>query len=132
MRRADVAQPLPRAFLQEAIGHVEGRAAPAFQREELRQVRGIGGRDLDHVERAHARGQQRLVPVAHGRVGDQQLFLRLHPVGDRLRAPSRPASWRCPSGGVVGRRAGGRGALIGGGAGRPCVSGCPFTVMSAI
>jgi hypothetical protein len=29
-RRADVAQPLPRAFLQEAIGHVEGRAAPAF------------------------------------------------------------------------------------------------------
>jgi hypothetical protein len=37
-RRAQIAQPLPGTFLQKAIGHVEGRAAPAFDREEAGQV----------------------------------------------------------------------------------------------
>ena len=85
-RLAQVAQALPRAFLQEAVGHVEGRAAPAFHAEELRQVAGIGRRGLDHVDRPHPRCQERLVPVAHGSVGDKQLLLRRHPVGHRLRA----------------------------------------------
>ena len=85
-RFAQVAQTLPRAFLQEPIGHIERCTAPAFDREQLRQVRGIGRRHLDHVDRAHPRGQQRLVPVPHGGVGDQQLSLRLHPVGHGLRA----------------------------------------------
>ncbi len=84
-RLADVAQPLPRAFLQEAIGHVEGGPAPALDREQPRQVRGIGRRHPDHVDRAHPRRQQRLVGVAHGGVGDQQPLLRRHPVGHRLR-----------------------------------------------
>ena len=46
---------------------------------------GIGGGDLDHVDGPHPRGQKRLMPVAHGGVGDQHLFLRAHPVGHRLR-----------------------------------------------
>jgi hypothetical protein len=130
--RAHVAQALPRAFLQEAIGHVEGRAAPAFHREKPGQVRGIGGRHLDHVERAHARGQKRLVPVAHGGVGDQQLFLLLHPVGHRL-GPLFREQLAVPIAGVSARRAGGLGLDLGGAVrGGPAVSGCPFTVMSAI
>ena len=83
---AQVAQALPGAFLQEAVGHVKGRAAPAFDREELAQIGGIGRCHADHVDRPHPGRQQRLVAVAHGGVGDQDLFLRLHPVGDGLRA----------------------------------------------
>ncbi len=41
---AQIAQALPGAFLQEAIGDIKGRAAPAFHREQLRQVGGIGRR----------------------------------------------------------------------------------------
>ena len=85
-RGAQVAQALPGTFLQEAVGHVEGGTAPAFDGEKLRQVGGIGGRHLDHVDGPHPRGEQRLVPVAHGGVGDQQVPLLLHPVGHRLRA----------------------------------------------
>ena len=84
--RAQIAEALPGAFLQEAVGHIKGRAPPAFDREQLRQMGGIGGSRLDHVDRPHAGGQQGLVPIAHGGVGDQHLFLRAHPIGDGLRA----------------------------------------------
>ena len=83
---AQIAQALPGAFLQEAVGHVERGPTPAFHREQLRQMGGIGRGGLDHVDRPHSRGQERLVPVAHGGVGDQHLFLRAHPIGDGLRA----------------------------------------------
>ena len=82
----NIAQTLPRAFLQEAVGHVERRPAPAFDREQLRQLFSIGRRDLDHVDRPHPRRQKRLVTVTHGGVGDQHLLLRRHPVSNRLRA----------------------------------------------
>ena len=85
-RRPQVAQPLPRAFLQEAVGDVEGRAAPAFDAEELRQHVRVGRRHPDHVVGPHPRREQALVPVAHRRVGDEQPPLGQHPVGDRLRA----------------------------------------------
>ena len=55
--RAQVAQALPGAFLQEAVGDVECGTAPAFDREQFGQVRRIGGRDLDHVVGAHPRRQ---------------------------------------------------------------------------
>ena len=80
----DVAQALPRAFLQEPVGHIEGRTAPTLYREKRRQIGGVGGRDLDHVMAAHACGQKALVSVAHGRIGDQQLALLSHPVSDGL------------------------------------------------
>ena len=133
-RLAQVAQALPRAFLQEAVGHVESRAAPTFDAEKLRQVGGIGRRHLDHVDRAHPRRQQRLVPVAHGGVGHQQPLLRRHPVGHGLRALVLEQRAWCPGARL-------RCACLGG-LGRfqirmrlrpgPAVSGCPFTVMSAI
>ncbi len=83
--RAQVAQALPRVFLQEAVGHVEGRPAPAFHREQVRQGMRVGGRDLEHVDGAHPGGEERLVRVAHGRVGQEQAVLRQHPVRHRLR-----------------------------------------------
>ena len=43
-RLADQRQPLPRILRQEAHGHVEGRAAPAFERQQLRQRARVGRR----------------------------------------------------------------------------------------
>ena len=43
---AQITQTLPGTFLQEAVSHVKGRAAPAFNREQLWQVGGIGGGHL--------------------------------------------------------------------------------------
>ncbi len=83
--RAEVAEALPGAFLQEAVGHVKGGTAPAFDAEKLRQVRRIGRRHLDHVDRPHPGSEQRLVSVAHRRVGQKELLLARHPVGDGLR-----------------------------------------------
>ena len=83
---ADVTQALPGAFLQEAVGHIEGGTAPAFDRKKLRQVRRVTGRHLDHVDGPHARCQQRLVAVPHRGVGDQKLLLRGHPIRHGLRA----------------------------------------------
>ncbi|SMX50740.1 hypothetical protein PEV8663_04786 [Pelagimonas varians] len=83
---AQIAQALPRAFLQEPVGHIKGRPAPTFDAEQLRQVVGISGRCADHIHRPHPCRQQRLVPVAHGGVGDQQMGLRRQPIGHGLRA----------------------------------------------
>ena len=55
---AQIAQALPGTFLQEAVGHIKGRAPPAFDREQLGQMGGIGGGGLDHVDRPHAGGQE--------------------------------------------------------------------------
>ena len=68
---------------------------PSIRREKLRQVGGIGGRDLDHVDGAHPRRKQRLMAVSHGCVGQEQLLLRAssrqRPCGpsasSRLRVP---------------------------------------------
>ena len=54
----DLLQALPRVFRQEAHGNIEGRPAPAFQREQLRQAGGIGLGYVDNVMTAHARRQQ--------------------------------------------------------------------------
>ena len=64
-RLAQRRQPLPRILLQESHRDVEGRAAPAFDREQLRQQCRIGRRDRRHVDGAHARRQQRLMRIAH-------------------------------------------------------------------
>lgn len=46
---------------------------------------GISVRTMQRIETAHARREQRLVPVAHGRVGQQQPLLSKHPIGDGAR-----------------------------------------------
>ena len=47
---AQIAQALPRAFLQEAVSDIKCRPAPTFDAEKLRQVGGIGRGCLDHVD----------------------------------------------------------------------------------
>ena len=79
-------EPLPRVLGEEAHGDVEGGAAPALQAQQLRQHPRVGARDGGDVVRAHPRGQQRLVPVAHGRVGDEDFALLAHPGGEAFRA----------------------------------------------
>ncbi len=83
---ADLRQPVPGVFLQESQCDVEGGAAPALEREQLRQFARDVGHDRQHVGRAHARGQQRLMAVAQRGVGDQHLLLVEHPLREAGRA----------------------------------------------
>ena len=85
-------QPLPGGLVEEAVGHVEGGAAPHLQGEAVVQdlCRALGG--LEHVAGAHPGGQQGLVGVPHGGVGDEQLLLSQHPVRAPPLGPSRPSS----------------------------------------
>ena len=85
-RRAQLVQPLPRTFLQEAHRHVEGRAAPAFDREQVRHEARVVRRDRREVVRAEARGEQRLVRVAHRRVRQQHALLLAASSGEALGA----------------------------------------------
>ena len=81
---AQVGQAFPGVFLEEAQGHVERGATPAFQREQLAQLLRVKRRDRQHVGRAHARGKKRLVRIAHRGVGEQHLGLFQHPLGKAL------------------------------------------------
>ena len=95
--RAQPLQALPRALAQEAERHVEGGAAPAFEREELRQVVGVGVCDLAEIVRAHPGREQGLVRVPHRGVGDEHTApapasMRRPPPAPRHRA----APWRPP------------------------------------
>lgn len=61
----------PGALVQEPERHVKGSPAPHLQAARPRQdVRGGGGR-TQHVYRPHACGQQALVGITHGCVGEQ-------------------------------------------------------------
>ena len=73
---------LPRILGEKAHRDVEGGAAPAFEREQLRQALGVGFGRGDDVARAHARRDQRLMRVAHGGVGDEHALLGAHPFGE--------------------------------------------------
>ena len=89
---------LPGVFLQEAHRHVEGRAAPALQREQLRQRDSRSrARSPCMSMRAHARREQRLMRVAHRRVGEQHALLRAASTWRSLPAPARRASAWCPA-----------------------------------
>jgi hypothetical protein len=65
------AQPFPGIFFQEAQAGVERRPAPHFERPIADGVQLL--RDRQHVLGAHTCGEQRLMPVAKGDVGDQDL-----------------------------------------------------------
>ena len=60
-------------------------APPHISREKQSARKSAVPRRLDHVAGAHAGGEQALVRVAHRGVGDEQLLLREHPLGDGLR-----------------------------------------------
>ena len=80
----EITQALPWAFLQESVCDIKCRPAPAFDAEQLREVGGIGRRNTDHVDRAHAGCQQRLVTITHRRIGEKQPLLGQHPVRNSL------------------------------------------------
>ena len=63
-----LAQTLPGTFLEETHGGVKGGAAPHFQREKFGGAMRHGIGDRQHVVGPHARRQQRLVGIAHGRI----------------------------------------------------------------
>ncbi len=63
-------QALPRVLGEEAQRDVVGRAAPALQGQQLGQGAGHHRGDGEHVLGAHPGGEQRLVGVAEGGVGD--------------------------------------------------------------
>ena len=72
--------------MEEAVGHIEGGAAPALQGESVRQDLAGALHALDDVPRPDPGGQQGLVGVPAGGVADQQLLLIPHPVGHGLGA----------------------------------------------
>jgi len=76
----------PGGFPQKPVGHVEGGAAPHFQGEQVLGQQGGGGGDVGHVPGAHACGQQGLVGVPHGGVGQEKFFLAVDPGDEGLGA----------------------------------------------
>ena len=92
---ADQGQPLPRVFGQEPHGDVEGRPAPAFEREQLRQGAGIGAGDPGDVVGAHAGRKQRLMAVAHGRVGHEDALFGRASIRRSSSARARRAAASC-------------------------------------
>ena len=78
-------QALPGVLAQKAQRHIEGRPAPALHREQLRQQRRVVRRDRGHVARAQARGDERLVGIAHAGVGQEHPFLLEQPVREARR-----------------------------------------------
>ena len=68
------AEPLPGVFPQKAQAGIKGGAAPDFQGPEADRIEPV--RDVEHVFRPHARGQQGLVAVAQGDVRQQDLLRR--------------------------------------------------------
>ncbi len=77
-------QPLPGGLVEEPIGHVEGGPAPHLQGEAVRQDLRSAVRPQEHIPGPHPGGEQGLMGVPHGGVGDEELFLPLHPVPQGL------------------------------------------------
>ena len=78
---AEFAQAFPWVLLEEAHGGVEGGAAPHLEGEEVGGSVRNGFRDGEHVVGAHAGGDEGLVRVPHGGVGDEEAFFVFDPVG---------------------------------------------------
>ena len=99
-RVAQPRQPLPRVLAQEPQHHVERRAAPALEREELRRQVGVRRGDGHDVVRPDPRRQERLLRVADRRVGEENALLTPHPaqkaLGPELPQPIAAARWDRP------------------------------------
>ena len=71
---AQGAEPFPGILFEEAKAGVEGGASPDFERPVAYGVELLG--DGQHVFCPHARGQERLMAVAQGDIGDQDGLAR--------------------------------------------------------
>ena len=79
-------QPLPRVLVQEPHCHVEGGATPALETVRVRERVARLLRDVDHVDRAQTRREQRLVRVAPGGVHDEHAGVLADGLGEGLGA----------------------------------------------
>ena len=77
-------QALPGGFVQEAVAGIKGGAAPYFQREGILQNVRCGFGNGGEIPGAHPGGQQRLVGIPEGGIGDKQFLLVLDPTGQGL------------------------------------------------
>ncbi len=77
-------EPFPRVLGEEPQRDVVGRAAPALQAEQLGGQPGDVRRGGHQVARAHPGGEQGLVRVAEGGVGDGHGLLRAEPGGETV------------------------------------------------
>jgi hypothetical protein len=68
------AEPFPGILFEEAEARVEGGATPDLERPIADSVKLLG--DRQHVFRPHARGQERLMAVAQGNIGNQDRLAR--------------------------------------------------------
>ena len=89
----DVRNPFPEAgeavpgiFFEEPHRGVEGRAPPHLEREQPRGHPGVGIGDRKHVEGAHPGGEERLMRIAHRRVGHHQPLVVADPGSKLFRA----------------------------------------------
>jgi hypothetical protein len=83
--RAQRREPFPRILAQEAQRHVEGRPAPALDREQLRQETRVVRRDCHHVEGAQPRRKERLVCIPQSGVSEEHALLGKHPARECIR-----------------------------------------------
>ena len=79
-------QPLPGGLVEEAVGYVEGGPAPHLQGEAVLQNFRHPWPCQGHVPGAHPGGEEGLVGVPEGGVGDKELLLLQHPLAQGLRA----------------------------------------------
>ena len=93
---AQLAEALPRVFEQEAHGDIERGAAPHFEAEEIGQAMRDEVRDGQHVGAAHACGQQGLMRVAKGGVGEEQAASGRSSNAANFLGPSSSSSCRVP------------------------------------
>ncbi len=80
--RAQLAQSVPRVFAQETHRGVKGRTAPHLKAEELRRAMRNGVGDVQHIRRTHSGGEEALVRIAQGGIGDEQPLLFARPLGE--------------------------------------------------
>ena len=84
----------PGVLFEETQACVECRATPDFERPIADGIELLG--DGQHVLRAHACGQERLMPVAQGDIGDQNALARRWL--DCQLLPATGACFRCTDG----------------------------------
>ena len=129
-RLAKCGEARPGILPQEAHGDVECRAAPALHRKQLRQQSGVVRRDQRHVVGAKPRRQQRLMRIAHARVGQQDA--RARAASSRRISPVRAhrASAWCRPAAAARRSAAAAEIPVAWGRARPLTSGLPLTITS--
>ncbi len=131
MRSRSMARRSHGSSLQKAHRDVEGRAAPAFHREQLRQqaARSTGAMAACRVVRMRVASSDWCASRMR-RVGEQHALLGEHPLRELLGPERLELLLRAGRRRLGGGTRGGRGALRRAGRARLRVSGWPLTIVS--